>query len=130
MVFHLSILAADLAAAAGDKNGTDKRDAAKESAYFNLDMPFREWLSGIDPKSDDMNAKQEECMNAKQEEWLNKAHSIILALGKGLVSEAGTGAFIGRKAEASAKQPNPPLITSLSAYIKFKNQMSHIKKNG
>ena len=49
LVIQLANLAQSIAKAAGDSDGTFIRDAAKEQAYFALDMPFRSWLAGIDP---------------------------------------------------------------------------------
>jgi CRISPR system Cascade subunit CasA len=103
----LGRLAADLAAAGGDKNGVDGKSAgAREEAYFRLDMPFRSWLSDIDPLNDDM----EEASSR----WKQRVRRIIFSLGQELAGEAGRTAFVGRTLKESR------LVNTSKAYAKFK----------
>jgi len=89
----------------------DKRDAAKDEAYFNLDMPFRNWLEKIDIEDEDMD---DVCSK-----WENRARSIILKLGDELAAKSGNAAFTGRIINKK------PLNTSI-AHINFKNSIASI----
>ena len=110
LVNVLGFLAADIAAALGDRDGKKYISPTKEEAYFRLDGPFRTWLANIDPTSAvDMD---ETCKT-----WLNIAQGIILNLGQELISQAGTTAFIGRAGH-----------TSPEAYNKFRRIIYSILK--
>ncbi|MDO5112103.1 MAG: type I-E CRISPR-associated protein Cse1/CasA [Clostridia bacterium] len=87
-VSQLAYLAQRIAKAAGDSDGLFERNAAKEMAYYRLDMPFREWLEGIDAEND------EQAQVA--ERWWNTAQPIIRSVGKELIAAAGPQALTGR----------------------------------
>ncbi|MDR3345103.1 MAG: type I-E CRISPR-associated protein Cse1/CasA [Oscillospiraceae bacterium] len=93
LVYQVGRLAQSLALAAGihdnkEYSGSKQRDAAKEQAYYRLDVPFRRWLESIDPAADGMDAK---CA-----EWWDIAKKIVRALGKELAAQCGSQAFVGR----------------------------------
>jgi CRISPR system Cascade subunit CasA len=89
-------LAQNLAKAAGNADGKKQKDAAKEQAYFRLDIPFRKWLEEIDPERDEMGTV---C-----DQWWEQARRIVLDLGKELVEQAGPRAFVGRIVTENKKE--------------------------
>jgi len=108
MVYALGNLASDIAVASGDSGGLpSKRKSAREEAYYNLDMPFRKWLTSISPGTDDH--PDEAC-----DMWDKTACAIILGIGKEMFSQAGTQAFVGRKIDGK-------LYTAPQVYTKFRN---------
>ena len=117
LVIQLANLAQSIAKAAGDSDGTFIRDAAKEQAYFALDMPFRSWLAGIDPA-------QEKTTEA-EERWWNIAQPIVRRLGAELIAQAGPQALVGREVD----QKN---ITAPDAYNYFlyRTKNKQTLKNG
>jgi CRISPR system Cascade subunit CasA len=88
LVQQVGILAQNVAKAKGDINVRNCRDFAKQQGYYRLDLPFRKWLSKIDPINDEMN---DVC-----NEWWEEERRIIRRLGNELVEQAGVKAFIGR----------------------------------
>jgi hypothetical protein len=90
------------------------RDKSNENAYYNLDMPFRAWLAGIDPKTDNI--------DDKTAEWLDNAERIIRSLGSDMAADAGIVAFVGKKTQDG--------MTSSKAFIKFKNTLYKIRNEG
>jgi CRISPR system Cascade subunit CasA len=120
MVSALGNLAADMAEAAGESFSNNEaskrrrmahRDKSNENAYFNLDMPFRDWLAGIDPKTDDI--------DDKIVEWLDNAERIIRGLGRDMAADTGMVAFVGKKTQDG--------MTSSKAFNKFKNTLYKIR---
>jgi CRISPR system Cascade subunit CasA len=121
LVKALGTLAVDMAEASGESFGSNEaskrrryahRDKSKENAYFSLDMPFRDWLASIDPRTDDVNKK----ING----WLDQAESIIGQLGREIAADAGIVAFVGKKTQEG--------MTSSKAFIKFRNTIFKIRK--
>lgn len=116
-VRRLGYLASDVAAAAGDKNGSGrKRNAAIEEAYFRLDIPFRSWIEGIDPNCDDM--------SIKGNEWKERMKGIITALGEELIRESGANAFVGKT--VTDRNGRKEWITAPAAYSKFNRSIHHL----
>lgn len=72
---------------APDKTYRSTKTNAKSQLYYCLDIPFRSWLSSLDPENDD---KQE-----KFEQWQDIAKRITLDLGSELVAAAGDTAMVG-----------------------------------
>ena len=64
-------LAQNLALAAGDKNDTGA-EAARAQFYFAVDQPFRRWLQGIDPETDEP--------VEKAAEWQEQAYRLAAEL--------------------------------------------------
>lgn len=88
LVTQVGYLAQNLAKAAGDSDGYNERDSAKEQAYFRLDTPFRHWLEEIDP--------EQHSMDQSCNQWREQARKIIRKVGKELVDQSGPQAFVGR----------------------------------
>lgn len=72
-----------------DKHYSEISSEAKEQLYYRLDIPFREWLREIDPKSD-LQTKQN--IIAK---WRDTAKKIAFEYAEELVREQPDTAFIG-----------------------------------
>lgn len=89
LVTKVGVLARDIELAAGNADGARALKEAREQAYFRLDRPFRTWLAAIDPACDELH---DIC-----ERWWAQAQQIVRALGRELVSRAGTKAFVGRE---------------------------------
>jgi len=96
LVQQVGRLAQDLAKAAGNADGKNQRDAAREQAYFRLDLAFRKWLEEINPDEDDMVIV---C-----ERWWEHARSIVRKIGRELVEKAGPQAFVGRVISENKKE--------------------------
>ena len=88
LVGQVGWLASNLARATGDTDGKNQQNSAREQAYFRLDIPFRQWLEGIDPKKDSMDKS---CSG-----WWEEEKRIIRVLGKELVGQCGPQAYVGR----------------------------------
>lgn len=129
-VFQLSILAADLAKAAGDSDSTGRRAGAgsmavaKAEAYYRMDEPFRKWLAGIDPSQTDM--------AAEEQEWKEILKNLLLQLGQEMADQAGDKAVIGRWVdEKRGSRSERNLYTAPGALIKFRRNLGRtIKKGG
>ena len=72
---------------APDKTYRSTKTNAKSQLYYRLDIPFRSWLSSLDPENDD---KQE-----KFEQWQDIAKRITLDLGSELVAAVDDTAMVG-----------------------------------
>jgi len=96
LVWQVGRLAQHLAIAAGNSDGNKQREAAKEQAYFRLDMPFRRWLEEIDPVRDEM--------VTASKHWWEQARRVVLELGRELVEQAGPQAFVGRVLKENGKE--------------------------
>ncbi len=109
VINHLGFFASELAEASGDSpGGTGRRRAAREEAYFRLDVPFREWLANIDPAKNDI--------DVAIKVWRSKAYREIMRLGQELIAEAGDRAYIGRTVRENKREE---LLTAPKAYNKF-----------
>jgi CRISPR system Cascade subunit CasA len=103
MVRRLVDLADNIAKAARYEDKKDKKDkknkveisAAEERAYFELDVPFREWLLGIDPETSEQ--------KAEQDKWFKTVQETVRRIGAELVSSAGTPAIVGRENMSAPK---------------------------
>jgi len=96
LVAQVGFLEQNLAKAEGDADGGSRKNAAKEQAYFRLDMPFRRWLESIDPEKDEMS---EAC-----DRWWEEERRIVRMLGRELVEQAGPQAFVGRTVVEDKKE--------------------------
>ncbi len=83
---YLGWLADDL-----EKAGGSVPEAAqvREDFYYQIDMPFRAWLQGIDPVRDTD-------LDAVVRVWRRQERRILHSLGRKLVDQAGSQAFVGR----------------------------------
>lgn len=87
-----------LAKAAGSH--ADAKTDAMEQFYFQIDVPFRQWLYSIDPDWD------REQSDASRVSWRNRVQRIARDLGRNLVEQSGPAAFVGRSVDGkeSGKQ--------------------------
>ncbi len=103
--------------------GGDEGDAAsyraKEEFYHRLDLPFRKWLSVLDP------SQTVEERNHLQSQWLTYVWKTAAALGEELVENAGTAAFVGRMVTEKIKGKEltnhycaPEVYNKFSYYLK------------
>lgn len=94
--WFLERLAEELFKAAGgqpDSNAQmSRRYLASQTYYAAVDIPFRKWLSSIDPDLGDGELLRAE----KDEQWRKDAYRIALEQGRRMVQNAGEAAFIGR----------------------------------
>ena len=98
LVKEIGWLAQNISISAGATDDNSSRISAQELAYSALDIPFREWLTSIDPKRDELD------MDDLIQEWVENAREIVFRQGEHLVAQAGTQAFIGRNVIANKKE--------------------------
>lgn len=107
---YVGRLAQNLALAAGDKNDTGA-EAARAQFYFAVDQPFRRWLQSIDPETDEP--------VEKAAEWQEQAYRLAAELGRQMVEQAGTAAFIGHRVPDKKNPEKSYLYTAPKAYNSF-----------
>lgn len=108
LVDQLAYLAQCIAKATGDDAGADARDSARETAYYRLDFPFREWLEGIDAENDEQ--------DAAEKRWWDAAQRIVRDAGRELIASAGPQALTGRTYIENKKER---LYCAPDAYNRF-----------
>lgn len=117
----LRFLAKDIELAAGSSEDTVLKRAvverAREQYYYEIDLPFRNWLEGIDPN---WGTDSEQKYRAI-EEWRETAKRIALRIGQELVESAGTAAIVGRAIKDKKKYYSAP-----DAYRYFKVKLNKI----
>lgn len=124
----LRFLAKDIELAAGSSEDTVLKRAvverAREQYYYEIDLPFRNWLEGIDPN---WGTDSEQKYRAI-EEWHETAKRIALRIGQELVESAGTAAIVGRTIEIEKKKGNKITVhySAPDAYRYFKVKLSKI----
>lgn len=92
LVGQFTKLAQNLAKASGDSDAGRLRqiaEAAREQAFFRLDMPFRRWLEQIKPDEDEP--------VALSLRWWNESQRVIRMLGEEWVNNCSTQALAGRE---------------------------------
>lgn len=125
----LAFFAKDLELAAGASTETAGKNSsvsgAKERLYYEIDIPFREWLEKIDPEWKSESAEE----HAALEEWHGTVVSAALRIGRDLVASAGTAATVGRYIKDSNEKEY--FYSSADAFRKFRYQIGRIypKKN-
>lgn len=93
-------LALNLCAATGQEGDNAKQQAseAKERLYEELDLPFRAWLSSLNP---------EQTVKERQQsisQWEYEVRTCALRLGQEMANDKGDVAFIGRSIEDKKKK--------------------------
>lgn len=122
----LRFLAKDIELAAGSAEDTVLKRAvverAREQYYYEIDLPFRNWLEGIDPN---WGTDSEQKYRAI-EEWHETAKRIALRIGQELVESAGTAAIVGRTIEIEKKKGNKITVhySAPDAYRYFKVKLN------
>lgn len=117
-------LARDIELAAGSSKDTVLKRAvvarACEQYYYEIDLPFRNWLEGIDPN---WGTDSEQKYRAI-EEWRETAKRIALRIGQELVESAGTAAIVGRAVKD--KNDKERYYSAPDAYRYFKVKLNEI----
>lgn len=115
-------LARDIELAAGSSKDTVLKRAvvarACEQYYYEIDLPFRNWLEGIDPN---WGTDSEQKYRAI-EEWRETAKRIALRIGQELVESAGTAAIVGRAVKD--KNDKERYYSAPDAYRYFKVKLN------
>ncbi|MBN1891900.1 MAG: type I-E CRISPR-associated protein Cse1/CasA [Clostridiales bacterium] len=106
LVEQVGVFAQNIAKASGHRDGIDQKRAAKEQAYYLLDIPFRRWVAGLDPENDEMSTA---C-----DVWWEQEKTVVRDLGRRMMMQSGASAFAGREIK-ERKQ----LVTSPGAYNHF-----------
>lgn len=116
---QIGFLASELFIAAG--GDIEKRNQpmtkAREQFYYAVDIPFRKWLSGLNAEDIDT--------TAKVSVWRKEAKTIAFKLANEMVKNAGTAAFVGKKAKENKNDPGRYYSSSI-AMNKFIAYMKNI----
>jgi CRISPR system Cascade subunit CasA len=111
--------ASDLALAEGTDSEPGNiariRNAAREEAYGELDIPFRNWLAGLTGGED---------MDTALSLWQQTVKSLLIRLAGAKLNDASDAAFIGRYVNKGGGKKN--LSTASKAEIYFR---ASLKKN-
>ncbi|OQB49976.1 MAG: CRISPR-associated protein CasA/Cse1 [bacterium ADurb.Bin157] len=120
----LSDFAIQIEKAAGNSNENNKIGSAKqikEIFYHQLDLPFKKWISEIEPNCADKE-------QSKRLEWRDIARQIVLKLGDDLYKKSGSNAFVGRTISDDSKKGSKR-YSSPEAYKWFKINIGKIYSN-
>ena len=101
-----------------DKHFNEIPNVVKSQLYYRFDLPFRAWLSSIDPQIYDEKQKYD-----KQLEWQSTARRITELYAQELVSETADTAIIGHKEDGK-------IYSSPRAMHIFRGQMKKIYGEG
>lgn len=117
-------LAKDIELAAGSSEDTVLKRAvverAREQYYYEIDLPFRNWLERIDPNWEIVSEQEEQALR----EWHETAKRIALRIGQELVESAGTSAIVGRAVKD--KNDKERYYSAPDAYRYFKVKLNEI----
>lgn len=120
----LRFLAKDIELAAGSAEDTVLKRAvverAREQYYYEIDLPFRNWLERIDPNWGIVSEQEEQALR----EWHETAKRIALRIGQELVESAGTAAIVGRAVKD--KNDKERYYSAPDAYRYFKVKLNKI----
>lgn len=120
----LRFLAKDIELAAGSAEDTVLKRAvverAREQYYYEIDLPFRNWLERIDPNWEIVSEQEEQALR----EWHETAKRIALRIGQELVESAGTAAIVGRAVKD--KNDKEKYYSAPDAYRYFKVKLNEI----
>lgn len=115
-------LAKDIELAAGSSEDTVLKRAvverAREQYYYEIDLPFRNWLERIDPNWEIVSEQEEQALR----EWHETAKRIALRIGQELVESAGTAAIVGRAVKD--KNDKEKYYSAPDAYRYFKVKLN------
>lgn len=120
----LRFLAKDIELAAGSSEDTVLKRAvverAREQYYYEIDLPFRNWLERIDPNWEIVSEQEEQALR----EWHETAKRIALRIGQELVESAGMAAIVGRAVKD--KNDKERYYSAPDAYRYFKVKLNEI----
>lgn len=124
----VSTLARRLELAAGSSDDTAGKRAsvgyAREQFYYEIDVPFREWLASIDPNWGKCSDEESEALKS----WHDTAKMIAASIGKDLVESAGTAAIVGRMGKD--EKGNDRYYSAADAYRSFRHGINSIYFTG
>lgn len=112
-------LAAGGSSSTKESKGTSEEFAknVKAEFYNRIDMPFRKWLRGLNPETDDS--------YEKQKIWRHECVGIARKLGNEIVRQAGTAAIFGRtKVFDDKKKKKSETFSAADAMNKFLSGLS------
>ena len=113
-------LSEDLNRAAGGR-GRVQVDSVKARFFELVDVPFRMWLSALDPE------RGAEALTRQQVEWLERARRLALQLGREMVDQAGTAAFVGRTVRSEHdKTVTGETYSAPKAYNRFRSRLNKL----
>jgi CRISPR system Cascade subunit CasA len=115
-VKQIGYLAENIAKASGNSdegNVEGLKEAARSQLYFKLDLPFRQWLGGVDPNTS--------VMDEESVKWLGSAGALTRKMGRALLDSASEKAYIGVYKDGKTEAPSVAV-----AYNNFKNQIRKI----
>lgn len=106
--------------AAGDRKGSHEA-TAKMRLFAAVDLPFRAWLAAQDAEGDG------EARKAASRDWQNQARGIALKLGKAMIGETDSTAFVGRTVKEGPKGKETEYHYSVpEAWLAFKRSVYKI----
>lgn len=103
-----------LASGGSSQSASSIGQRAKEQLYYRLDLPFRTWLRGIDPKEQD-EARKEAVLTA----WRGTAKSIAKQYAKELETEQPETAILGRTIETRPNEKTKKTFYSVATAKRF-----------
>lgn len=115
----LGKLAADIEIAAGSSPKDAPKSATvshvQEQYYYEIDVPFREWLLSIDPEWESGSHEEHECIH----KWHETSRNIARKLGKELVNSAEASAIVGRFKDKENGGKKREYISAARAFTDF-----------
>lgn len=94
--------------------------SAGEQLYYEIDVPFRQWLASIDPSWAEDSEEKDNAIRT----WRNTAKGIALRLGKKLVDASGPAAIVGRMGKD--EKGNDKYYCAADAYRRFQYRLGVI----
>ena len=87
----------------------------QEQYYYEIDVPFREWLLSIDPEWESGSHEEHECIH----KWHETSRNIARKLGKELVNSAEASAIVGRFKDKENGGKKREYISAARAFTDF-----------
>lgn len=107
----IGLFAHELDMAEGNSND-QVSSPARTQFYFNVDVPFRQWLQSIDATQNDLEAKF--C------EWQITSRNIAKKMAREMISNVSSAAYVGHKIKSGEKTT---LYTAPKAYNRFLSKL-------
>ena len=115
----LDELADNIEIASGYSSENSKKSTAvsnvQEQYYYEIDVPFREWLLSIDPEWESGSHEEHECIH----KWHETSRNIARKLGKELVNSAEASAIVGRFKDKENGGKKREYISAARAFTDF-----------
>jgi CRISPR system Cascade subunit CasA len=107
--------AQELAIASGKSTNQDI-ESIQTKFYFNVDVPFRQWLWSVDA--------EQENIEEKLREWEKNCYKIAMDMAKEMVRNVNINAHVGHKMKENPERPM--LYTAPKAYNEFQRKLRKI----